>query len=60
LRVARSASVTANSKSTLNFPSLHFNDNVDYTKKLRIGFTSRTTCAHCARSAWFRWDRAKQ
>jgi len=32
--------VTANSSSTLFFPSLHFNYNIDDSKKLRIGFTS--------------------
>ncbi len=32
--------VTASSSSTLFFPSLHFNYNIDDTKKLRIGFTS--------------------
>lgn len=32
--------VTASSNSTLFFPSLHFNYNIDDTKKLRIGFTS--------------------
>lgn len=32
--------VTASSSSTMFFPSLHFNYNIDDTKKLRIGFTS--------------------
>ncbi len=32
--------VTATSDSTLFFPSLHFNYNVDDTKKLRLGFTT--------------------
>jgi TonB-dependent receptor len=32
--------VTAESSQTLAFPSLHFNYNIDDTKKLRLGFTT--------------------
>ena len=32
--------VTAESSQTLVFPSLHFNYNIDETKKLRLGFTT--------------------
>jgi len=38
--VTNTALVTAKSSSTLFFPSLHFNFNIDDEKKIRIGFTS--------------------
>lgn len=37
---ATTGNVTAESSQTLVFPSLHFNYNIDDTKKLRLGFTT--------------------
>lgn len=37
---ATTGTITAESSQTLVFPSLHFNYNIDDTKKLRLGFTT--------------------